>query len=73
MYIETSQKNSGSEHVFASFERRGVFQSSNITFSINYKSILANDSLRSVGRFRLQLLVEDNTWSIRYNIAKNDN
>ena len=25
-----------------------------------------------MGRFRIQLLLEDNTWSTRYNIAKND-
>ena len=35
-------------------------------------SILTNDSLKSMGRFRIQLLLEDNTWSTRYNIAKND-
>ena len=25
-----------------------------------------------MGRFRIQLLLEDNTWSTRYHIAKND-
>ena len=25
-----------------------------------------------MGRFRIQLLLDDNTWSIRYNIPKND-
>ena len=25
-----------------------------------------------MGRFRIQLLLEDNTWNTRYNIAKND-
>ena len=25
-----------------------------------------------MGRFRIQLLLEDNTWSTRYNISKND-
>ena len=25
-----------------------------------------------MGRFRIQLLLEDNSWSKRYNIAKND-
>ena len=25
-----------------------------------------------MGRFRIQLLLEDNTWSTRYNIPKND-
>ena len=27
---------------------------------------------KSMGRFRNQLLLEDNTWSTRYNIPKND-
>ena len=27
---------------------------------------------KSRGRFRIQLLLEDNTWSTRYNIPKND-
>ena len=30
-----------------------------------------NDSLKSMGRFRIQLLLEDNTWSTQYTIAKN--
>ena len=30
------------------------------------------DSLKSLDRFRIQLLLEDNTWSKRYNIPKND-
>ena len=25
-----------------------------------------------MGRFRIQLLLEDNTWSTRYNVPKND-
>ena len=35
-------------------------------------SILTKNSLKSMGRFRIQLLLEDNTWSTRYNIPKND-
>ena len=34
-------------------------------------SILTNDSLKSIGRFRIQLLLKDNTWSTRYNTPKN--
>ena len=30
-------------------------------------SILTNDSLKSMGRFGNQLILEDNTWSTRYN------
>ena len=33
---------------------------------------LTNDSLKSVGHFGIQLLLEDNTWSTPYNTTKND-
>ena len=33
---------------------------------------LNNESLKSMSRFRIQLLLEDNTWSMIYNIPKND-
>ena len=71
MYIETSSNNHGN-NVFVSFERRDIIQISNITFYYNTFSILTNDSLKSRGRFRIQFLLEENTWSTRYNIPKND-
>ena len=71
MYIETSSNNHGN-NVFVSFERTDIIQISNITSYYNRFSILTNDSLTSQGRFRIQLLLDDNTWSTRYNIAKND-
>ena len=71
MYKETSSNNHGNK-VFVSFERTDIIQISNITFYYNRFSILTNDSLKSMGRFRIQLLLEDNTWSTRYNIPKND-
>ena len=70
MYIETSSNNHGN-NVFVSFERTDIFQISNITFYYNRYSILKNDSLKAMGRSRNQLLLEDNTWSTRYNIPKN--
>ena len=72
MYIETSSNNHGHERVFVSWERTDIIQISNITFYYNRFSILTNDSLKSMGRFRIQLLLEDHTWSTRYNIPKND-
>ena len=69
MYIETSSNNHGN-NVFISFERTDIIQISNITFYYNRFSILKNDSLESMGRFRIQLL-ENNTWSTQYTIAKN--
>ena len=71
MYKKTSSNNHGN-NVFVSFERRDIIQISNITFYYNRFSILTNDSLKAMGRFRIQLLLEDNTWSTRYNKAKND-
>ena len=71
MYIETSSNNHGSK-VFVSFERTDIIQISNITFYYNRYSILTNNSLKVMGLFRIQLLLEDNTWSTRYNIPKND-
>ena len=72
MYIETSSNNHGLERVFVSWERTDIIQISNITFYYNRFSILTDDSKKSMGRFRIQLLLEDNTWSTRYNIPKND-
>ena len=60
MYIETSQKNSGTERIFVSFVRTQLIQISNNSFYFNRFSMLNIDSLKSSGRFRLQLLSEDN-------------
>ena len=71
MYIETSSNNHG-KNVLVSFERIDIIQFSNLTLYYKRFSILTNDSLKSMGRFRIHLLIEDNTWSTRYNIPKND-
>ena len=71
MYIETSSNNNGNI-AFVSFERTNNIQISNITFYYNRFSILTDDSLKSMGRLRIQLLLEDSTWSTRYNLPKND-
>ena len=71
MYIETSSNNHGN-NVFVSWEITDIIQISNITFYYNRFSILINDSKKSMCSFRVQLLLEDNTWSTRYNIPKND-
>ena len=70
MYTETSSNNHGN-NVFVSFERTDFIQITKITFYYNRFSILTNDSLKSMG-FRIQLSLEDNTWSTRYIIPKND-
>ena len=71
MNIETSSNNLGS-NVSWSFKRTDIIQISNITFFYNRFSNLTNDSIKAMGRFRNQLLLEDNTWSIRYHIPKKD-
>ena len=69
MYIETSSNNNGS-NVFVSFERKDIIQITNISFYYNRYSS-SNQNLRAIGRFRIQLLLEDNTWDTHYTIAKN--
>ena len=71
MYIGTSGDNHGHNRVFVSWERTDIIQITNITFYYNRFSS-SNQNLRGMGRFRIQLLLEDNTWSTRYNIPKND-
>ena len=71
MYIETSSNKHGLETVFVSFEGTDIIQISNITFYYNRFSFLTNDSKKSIGRVRNQLLL-DKTWSPRYNIPNND-
>ena len=70
MYIETSSNNYGS-NVFFSFERTDFVQISIITFYYNTFSILTYNSLKSMGRFRIQLILEDNSWSTQNTIATN--
>ena len=72
MCIETSGDNHGHSRVFVSWERTDIIQINNITFYFNRFSILTNDSVKSMGGFRIQKLLEDITWSTRYNIPKND-
>ena len=71
MYIETSSNIHG-KNVFVSLERTDIIQISNITFYYNRFSILTKNSLKSMGLFRIRLLLEDNTRSTRYNIVKKD-
>ena len=72
MYIETGSVNHGHERVFVSCEITDIIQVTNITFYDNRFSIATNCSIKSMSRFGIQLLREDNTWSTRYNIPKND-
>ena len=71
MSVETSSNNHGN-NVFVSFERTDFIQISNIPFYYNRFSNFTDDNLKSIGRFRIQLIFHDNTWSSGYNIPKHD-
>ena len=71
MYIETSSSNHGHIRDFVSWERTDIIQITNIPFYYNRFSILTKNNLKPMGRFRIQLLLEGNTWSTQYTIAKN--
>ena len=70
MFIETSSNKYGSNDVFVSWERTDNIQITNITFYYNRFST-SDSNLRSMGRSRIQLLLENNTWDTQYTIAKN--
>ena len=72
MYIETSSSNHGHNMVFVSWLRTDFIQITNITFYFNSFSILSNNNLKAMGRFRIQLSLDDNTWSTQNRIAKNN-
>ena len=71
MYIETSSSNHCHNGVFVSWEGTDIIQITNKSFYYNRFSILTNDSLKTMGRFRIQLLLEDDAWNTQYTIAKN--
>ena len=71
MYKETSSDNHGDERVIVSWEGTEIIQITKLTFYYHRFSNLTNDSLKSIGRSRIQLLLENNTWKTQYTIAKN--
>ena len=71
LYIETSGNNNGSNKCFVSWERTDIIQISNITFYYNRHSIMTDDSKKGMGRFQIQLLLDDGNWSTQYTIEKN--
>ena len=63
MYMGTSSSNYGHIRVFVSWERTDIIQNTNITFHYNRFSILTKKNLKAMGSFRIELVLEDNTWS----------
>ena len=74
MYFETSgnnnNQNNNGANVFVTLQRTDIIQITNITFYYNRFSSY-DDSLRAMGRFQIQLLLEDNIWTTQYTINKN--
>ena len=70
MYIETSSNNHGN-NTYVIFERTDIIQITNVTFYYNRYSILTDDSLKSMGRFRIEIKNNDNTWNTLYTMAEN--
>ena len=65
MYVETSSNN----HVMVSWERTDNIHISNIKFY--FKSFSTYDpNLRGMGRFRIQIILEDDSRSTIYNVPK---
>ena len=70
MNIESSGNNHGANHVMVSWERTDYIHISNMEFYYNRFSSY-DQNLRGKDRFRIQFLLEDNTWSTIYNINQN--
>ena len=68
MYIERSANDCRANVFFCTFERTNVFQKRSFRF---YCTRFLAGSSKSMGRFRIQLLLSDNTGNTRYNKPKN--
>ena len=67
MFVESSMHNYGDD-----ISRTDIIQLSNITFYYNRYSDNQSEH-RAIGRFQIQLLIDNNNWSTIYTIPKNDN
>ena len=69
MYFETSGHNNG-DYTYVRLIRTDIIQITNITFYYNRFSS-SDENLRAMGRFRIDILKDNNTWETQYTIAKN--
>ena len=67
MYTETSSNNHGT-NVFCIFEKFDIIQISNKT--LYYYRFSGENEHKAVGRFQIQLMLEDEKWSTGYNLPK---
>ena len=70
MYIETSSNIHG-DNVYVTWERTDIIQITNISLYYNRFSI-SDINLRAMGRFKNQLLLENNAWTTQFIINEND-
>ena len=70
MYVETSGNNHGANHKMVSWERTDIIHVSKIKFYYKRFSI-SDQNLRGMGRFKIQILLQDNSWSTIYNKNRN--
>ena len=69
MYIESSGNNNG-DYTFVRLIRTDIIQIRNISFYYNRFSS-SDESLRAMGRFRIDLLLDNNAWINKYTREKN--
>ena len=69
MYIESSSNNNGN-NTYVKLIRTDIIQISNIPFYYNRYSS-SDESLRAMGRFTIDILLDDNTWETKYIIQEN--
>ena len=70
MFFEASTHNYGDDKCFVSFERTDIIQISNITFYYNRHSYMTDENKKGMGRFRIQLLLDDGNWTTQYTIER---
>ena len=69
MYLESSGVNNGVS-TFLILTRTDIIQITNISFYYNRFSI-SDENLKAMPRFRIQILLENDTWENKYTIEKN--
>ena len=72
MCLET-RSNNHTNSAYVILERTVIIQITIINFYYKRYSILTNASPKPMGRFRIQILLEDNTWSTKNHMSKSSN
>ena len=70
MYVETSSNNHGN-NTYVIWERTDIIQITNVLFYYIRYSILTDDALKAMGRFRIEIKANDNTWITLHTMNEN--